>query len=121
MTTRLDYQGADRQPDYFTPRPNLTQGSEAVEATVKWFNADKGFGFFVVAGGPDAFLPARALEMAGHSSVPDGSRVKVRISQGQKGPQVAEVIEVNTSTAPADPALVPPPAKNRRLRVPPLR
>jgi CspA family cold shock protein len=66
---------------------------------VKWFNADKGFGFVMVAGGPDAFLPARALEAAGHSSVPEGARVKVRISQGQKGPQVAEVIEVDTSSA----------------------
>ena len=94
-----DHQGAGRQPEYFTPAPNPTQGSEPVEATVKWFNADKGFGFVIVAGGPDAFLPARALEMAGHSSVPDGARVKVRISQGQKGPQVAEVVEVDTSTA----------------------
>ena len=59
-----DYQGAGRQPDYFSPRPNLTQGSEAVEATVKWFNADKGFGFVTVAGGSDAFLPSRALEAA---------------------------------------------------------
>src|SRR6478609_10769194 len=75
------------------------QGSEPVEASVKWFNADKGFGFVVVAGGPDAFLPARALEMAGHSTVPDGARLKVRISQGQKGPQVAEVVEVDESTA----------------------
>src|SRR4030081_3577697 len=37
--------------------------------------------------------------MAGHSSVPDGARVKVRISQEQKGPQVAEVLEVDASTA----------------------
>ena len=94
-----DYQRADRQPEYFSPRPNLTQGSEPVEANVKWFNADKGFGFVIVAGGADAFLPARALEMAGHRSVPDGARLTVRISQGQKGPQVAEVIEVDTSSA----------------------
>jgi CspA family cold shock protein len=95
----LDRQGVGRQPEYFSPRPNLTQATESVEATVKWFNADKGFGFVMVAGGPDAFLPARALEAAGHSSVPEGARVKVRISQGQKGPQVAEVLEVDTSTA----------------------
>ena len=95
-----DYQVTERQPEYFSPRPNLTQGSEPVEATVKWFNADKGFGFVTVTGGADAFLPARALEVAGYSSVPDGARVKVRISQGVKGPQVAEVIEVDTSTAP---------------------
>jgi CspA family cold shock protein len=52
-----DYQGAGRQPEYFSP----TQGSEPVEATVKWFNADKGFGFVIMTGGPDAFLSARAL------------------------------------------------------------
>ena len=77
----------------------MTQGSEPVEASVKWFNADKGFGFVTVAGGSDAFLPSRALEMTGHSTVPDGARLKVRISQGQKGPQVAEVLEVDASTA----------------------
>ena len=94
-----DYHAAERQPEYFSPRPTPTQGSEPVEASVKWFNADKGFGFVIMAGGSDAFLPSRALEMAGHSSVPDGARVKVRISQGPKGPQVAEVVEVDTSTA----------------------
>ena len=94
-----DYHAAERQPEYFSPRPNPTQGSEPVEASVKWFNADKGFGFVTVAGGSDAFLPSRALEMAGHSTVPDGARLKVRISQGPKGPQVAEVVEVDTSTA----------------------
>src|SRR3954447_19780983 len=93
-----EYHVAERQPEYFSRRPTLTQGSEAVEASVKWFNADKGFGFVTVAGGSDAFLPSRALEAAGHSSVPDGARLKVRISQGQKGPQVAEVVEVDTST-----------------------
>jgi CspA family cold shock protein len=94
-----DYHAAERQPEYFGPRPNPTLGSEPVEASVKWFNADKGFGFVTVAGGSDAFLPSRALEMAGHSTVPGGARLKVRISQGPKGPQVAEVVEVDTSTA----------------------
>jgi cold shock CspA family protein len=90
-----DYQVTARQPEYFSARTNLTQGSEPVKATVKWFNADKGFGFVAVAGGSDAFMPARALEAAGHSSVPDVARV----NQGQKGPQVTEVIDVDTSTA----------------------
>jgi CspA family cold shock protein len=94
-----DYHAAERQPEYFSPRPTLSPGSEPVEASVKWFNADKGFGFVTVAGGTDAFLPSRALEAAGHSSVPDGARLKVRITQGQKGPQVAEVVEEDASTA----------------------
>src|SRR4029077_12570169 len=62
-------------------------------------NADKGFGFVTVAGGSDGFLPARGLEAAGPKSLPGGARLKVRISQGQKGPQVAEIVEVDTSTA----------------------
>ena len=43
----------------------------------------------------------RQLEAAGHSSVAEGARVKVRIGQGQKGPEVTEVIEVDASAAPA--------------------
>ena len=94
-----DYHAVERQPEYFSPRPTSTQGSEPVEASVKWFNADKGYGFVSVVGGSDAFLPSRALEAAGHSSVPDGARLKVRITRGPKGPQVAEVVEVDASTA----------------------
>ena len=102
-----DYHAAERQPEYFSPRPTSTQRSEPVEASVKWFNADKGYGFVTVVGGSDAFLPARALEAAGHSSVPDGARLKVRIGQGPKGPQVAEVVVARrfcggTETARAD-------------------
>jgi cold shock protein len=94
-----DYHAAERQPEYFSPRPTLAHDSEPVEASVKWFNADKGFGFVTVAGGSDAFLPSGALEAAGHSNVPDGARLKVRINQGPKGPQVTAVLEVDTSTA----------------------
>jgi CspA family cold shock protein len=79
--------------------PSASQGSEAVDAIVKRFNAEKGFGFVGVVGGSDAFLHIRQLEAAGHSSVPEGARVRVRIREGQKGPEVTEVIEIDTSTA----------------------
>ena len=88
---------AERRPS--NPRPSAPQASEPVEAIVKWFNAEKGFGFVAVVGGSEAFMHIRQLEAAGHSSVPEGARVKVRIGQGQKGPEVTEVIEVDTSTA----------------------
>jgi cold shock protein len=88
---------AERRPS--NPRPSALQASEPLEAMVKWFNAEKGFGFVAVVGGSEAFLHIRQLEAAGHSSVPEGTRVKVRIGQGQKGPEVTEVIEVDTSTA----------------------
>jgi cold shock protein len=88
---------AERRPS--NPRPSTPHASEPVEAIVKWFNAEKGFGFIAVVGGSEAFMHIRQLEAAGHSSVPEGARVKVRIGQGQKGPEVTEVIEVDTSTA----------------------
>jgi CspA family cold shock protein len=81
------------------PRPSAPQVSEPVEAIVKWFNPEKGFGFVAVVGGSEAFMHIRQLEAAGHSSVPEGARVKVRIGQGQKGPEITEVIEVDASTA----------------------
>jgi CspA family cold shock protein len=85
------------RPHY--PSPSATRASGSVEAVVKWFNAEKGFGFVAVVGGSEAFMHIRQLEAAGHSSVPEGARVKVRIGPGQKGPEVTEVIEVDPSTA----------------------
>lgn len=76
-----------------------------IEATVKWFNPEKGFGFVELSDGSgDVFLHARALEAAGQESVPPGSKLSVRVGQGQKGRQVTEVLDVDTSTAEAAPA-----------------
>jgi CspA family cold shock protein len=94
---RSDDRTSGVRPNY--PSPSVTRASGSVEAIVKWFNAEKGFGFVAVIGGSEAFMHLRQLEAAGHSSVPEGARVKVRIGQGQKGPEVTEVIEVDPSTA----------------------
>jgi cold shock protein len=96
-----DYTPQDRAAEWrpSSSRPSAPQVSEPVTAIVKWFNAEKGFGFVAVVGGSEAFLHIRQLEAAGHSSVPEGSRIKVQIGQGQKGPEVTEVIEVDLSTA----------------------
>ena len=95
-----DYTPQDRAAEWrpSSSRPSAPQASEPVTAIVKWFNAEKGFGFVAVVGGSEAFLHIRQLEAAGHSSVPEGSRIKVQIGQGQKGPEVTEVIEVDLST-----------------------
>jgi cold shock protein len=95
-----DYTPQDRAAEWRPSglRPSAPQASEPVTAIVKWFNAEKGFGFVAVVGGSEAFLHIRQLEAAGHSSVPEGSRIKVQIGQGQKGPEVTEVIEVDLST-----------------------
>jgi len=71
-----------------------------VDATVKWFKGDKGFGFVELANGAgDAFLHIGALQSAGYESVPPGSKMKVVVTQGMKGAQVSRVLEVDTSTA----------------------
>ena len=75
-------------------RAGASQAPEPVDAIVKWFNAEKGFGFVEVVGGSAAFMHVRQLEAAGHRSVTEGARVKVRIRQGQKGPEVTQIVEV---------------------------
>ena len=57
---------------------------------------------FLLADGPGAgktIIHIRQLEAAGHGRVSEDARIKVRIGQGQQGPEVTEVIEVDTSTA----------------------
>lgn len=83
------------------PAPRAPQASEPVDAVVKWFNAEKGFGFVAVVDGSEAFIHIRQLERAGHSSLSEGARVKGRIGQGQKGLEVTEVIEVDLNAAPS--------------------
>ena len=89
----------DRSPSPSRSPGGYTDSSPSTDATVTWFNPDKGFGFVRVSDGSEAFLHVRPLEAAGHHSVPPGARLKVRLGQGQKGPQVMEVLEVDLTTA----------------------
>ncbi len=102
-----------RQPsaDDFPPPPAdmMAPSGNAVDATVKWFKADKGFGFVELSDGSgDAFLHIGALQTAGYETVPPGAKLKVIAGRGMKGMQVSRVLEVDTSsaqaTAPARPA-----------------
>ena len=79
-------------------RTSASYAPEPVEAIVKWFNAERGFGFVEVVGGSEAFVHIRQLEAAGHRTVAEGTRVKVRIGQGQRGPEVTEITEVLSGT-----------------------
>ena len=75
-----------------------TSGAPPVDAVVKWFKADKGYGFVELAGGAgDAFLHANALHAAGHDTVPAGAKLRVQVGAGAKGAQVTRVIEVDTA------------------------
>jgi CspA family cold shock protein len=56
---------------------------------VKWYNAEKGFGFVALqSGGPDVFVHATALQRSGLTTLAEGQPVKVRVIQGKKGPEV---------------------------------
>ncbi|HEX8870205.1 cold-shock protein [Lentzea aerocolonigenes] len=60
--------------------------------TVKWFNAEKGFGFIAPEdGGADVFVHYSALNGSGYRSLEENQRVTFDVTQGQKGPQAANV------------------------------
>jgi len=62
------------------------------QGTVKWFNADKGFGFITVDGaGTDVFVHFSAIQSSGFRSLEENQRVEFEIQQGAKGPQAAQV------------------------------
>lgn len=74
--------------------------ANSVDAIVKWFKADKGFGFVELSNGSgDAFLHIGALQSAGYDSVPPGAKLKVLVANGVKGQQVTRVLEVDTAGA----------------------
>jgi cold shock protein len=84
-----------------------TAGPEQ-EATVKWFNADKGYGFVALTDGSgDVFLHVNTLQAAGVQTVNPGATLRVRVGQGQKGRQVDQVVSVDESTATAAPRRSP--------------
>jgi CspA family cold shock protein len=71
-----------------------------VQATVKWYNPDKGFGFVQLADGSgDAFLHVSVIERGGHGGVTPGATLEVRAGAGPKGQQVTEILSVDASTA----------------------
>ena len=69
-----------------------------VDATVKWFNASKGFGFVTMSDGTqDAFLPMAILRRAGYDDVREGSSITCEIGAGAKGPLVTNVFNIDAS------------------------
>jgi CspA family cold shock protein len=93
------------------PRFEASSAGPPVQATVKWYNPEKGFGFVGLASGGDAFLHVSVVERSGNSTVPPGATLEVRIGAGQKGQQVTEILSVDTSTAQQEPARRPRPER----------
>ena len=65
------------------------------QGTVKWFNAEKGFGFITPdGGGPDVFVHFSAITGSGYRSLDENQEVTYTVSQGAKGPQASDVTAV---------------------------
>jgi cold shock protein len=62
------------------------------QGTVKWFNAEKGFGFISQdGGGDDVFVHYSAIQSGGYRSLEENQRVEFEVVQGKKGPQADQV------------------------------
>ncbi|RAV08338.1 MULTISPECIES: cold shock domain-containing protein [Paenibacillus] len=65
-----------------------------MKGTVKWFNAEKGYGFIQVEGGDDVFVHFSAIQGDGFKTLEEGQQVEFDITQGNRGPQAANVIKL---------------------------
>ncbi len=61
------------------------------QGTVKWFNAEKGFGFIAIDGGADVFVHYSEIQSDGYRTLEENQRVEFEIVQGAKGPQASTV------------------------------
>jgi CspA family cold shock protein len=69
-------------------------GNYMQNGTVKWFNAEKGFGFIEVEGGADVFVHFSAIQGDGYKSLDEGQHVQFNIVQGNRGPQAENVVKL---------------------------
>jgi cold shock protein len=65
-----------------------------LKGKVKWFNAEKGYGFIKVEGGEDVFVHFSAIQAEGFKTLEEGQEVEFEIIQGNRGPQAVNVIRL---------------------------
>ena len=63
--------------------------------TVKWFNADKGFGFITQEDGPDLFVHFSAIEGDGYRNLDENDKVEFQVASGPKGPNASNVRRIS--------------------------
>jgi cold shock protein len=70
----------------------IKEQSSMAQGTVKWFNAEKGFGFIAQEnGGDDVFVHYSAIQSQGYKSLDENQKVEFDVTQGPKGPQAENV------------------------------
>mgnify|MGYP000459840196 FL=1 len=68
--------------------------SQRMNGVVKWFSAEKGYGFITPENGPDIFVHYTAIQGAGYRKLEAGDRVEFEITDGPKGKQASAVVMV---------------------------
>jgi len=69
---------------------------------IKWFDAQKGYGFIEREDEPDVFVHYSAINMEGFKTLDDGEQVEFEIVQGEKGPAAANVVRLGTEKVASD-------------------
>ena len=64
------------------------------KGTVKWFNAEKGFGFISIEGEDDVFVHFSAINSDGYKTLEEGQEVEFEVVNGAKGPQASNVVRL---------------------------
>lgn len=65
-----------------------------MRGTVKWFNAEKGYGFISVEDGNDVFVHFSAIQGEGFKTLEEGQAVEFEITDGNRGPQASNVVKL---------------------------
>ncbi|NDJ62641.1 MAG: cold shock domain-containing protein [Chloroflexi bacterium] len=69
--------------------------SQRIRGVVKWFSAEKGYGFITPENGPDVFVHFTAIQSSGYRKLEAGEQVEFEITEGPKGKQASAVEQVN--------------------------
>lgn len=64
------------------------------QGTVKWFNAEKGFGFISTENGQDVFAHFSAIQTNGFKTLEEGQKVEFDVEEGQRGPQAVNIAKL---------------------------
>jgi len=91
QTTEAQSQDSSTSP---APTPIPASGPGRETGIVKWFSANKGYGFIERANGADIFVHYSAIQMSGFRTLEEGQRVEFTVVQGAKGPQAQDVTRI---------------------------
>jgi CspA family cold shock protein len=68
--------------------------AQRINGVVKWFSAEKGYGFITPDNGPDVFVHYSAIQSSGYRKLEAGEKVEFEITEGPKGKQASAVVAV---------------------------